>query len=161
MAENTLQQDIRTFQVHSRGRLIAAAVSVAIAVFLAVLVWVDHANSILFRVIWDLVWILIALIAIRITQLRVQVRPERLIIHGFLRTRTFNNSQISDIRLVQERERSGQYSSTFWLPYVYFHDGGSIRLAVLMVSGTRAGAPATLVTRAQEIASLLGVQLRS
>ena len=67
-----------------------------------------------FRVIWDVVWILIALIAIRIARLGVQV--DRLIIRGCLRTRTFDASQISDT---------------------------------------------TLVTRAQEIASLLDVQMRS
>jgi len=36
MAEKTLQQDTRTFQIHPRRRLIAAALSVAIAVVIAV-----------------------------------------------------------------------------------------------------------------------------
>jgi hypothetical protein len=89
MADKTLQQDTRTFQIHPRRRLIAAALSVAIAVVPAVVVWVDHANGISFRVIWDLVWILIALIAIRIARLGVQVRRDQLIIRGFFRTRTF------------------------------------------------------------------------
>jgi len=158
MAEKTLQQDTRTFQIHPRRRLIAAALSVAIAVVLAVVVWVDHANGIPFRIIWDLVWILIALIAIRIARLGVQVRRDQLIIRGFFRTRTFNASQISGITLV--RGHYQQFGS-FWVPSVHFHGGGSIRLAVLMASGTRAGPPATLVTRTQEIASLLGVQMRS
>jgi hypothetical protein len=83
MADKTLQQDTRTFQIHPRRRLIAAALSVAIAVVLAVVVWVDHANGIPFRIIWDLVWILIALIAIRIARLGVQVRRDQLIIRGF------------------------------------------------------------------------------
>ena len=158
MAEKTFQQDARTFQIHPRRRLIAAALSVAIAVVLAVVVWVDHANGISFRVIWDLVWILIALIAIRIARLGVQVRRDQLIIRGFLRTRAFNASQISGITLA--REHYQQFGS-FWVPYVHFHGGGSVRLAVLKVGGTRAGAPTTLVTRTQEIASLLGVQMRS
>lgn len=158
MADKTLQQDTRTFQIHPRRRLIAAALSVAIAVVLAVVVWVDHANGISFRVIWDLVWILIALIAIRIARLGVQVRRDQLIIRGFFRTRTFNASQISGITLA--RGHYQQFGS-FWVPYVHFHGGGSIRLAGLMVGGTRAGAPATLVTLTQEITSLLGVQMRS
>lgn len=102
MAEKTLQQDTRTFQVHRRRRLIAAALSMAIAIVLAVVVWVDHANGIPFRVIWDLVWFLMALIAVRIARLGVQVRRDRLIIRGFLRKRTFNASQISGFTVVRE-----------------------------------------------------------
>ena len=158
MAEKALQQDTRTFQIHPRGRQIAGVLSVAIAVVLAVVVWVDHANGISFRVIWDLVWILIALSAIRVARLAVQVRGDQLIIRGYLRTRTFDTSQVRGITLVREHSRQ---SGSVWVPYVNFHGGDSIRLAVLMVSGTRAGAPARLVTPAQEIASLLGVQMGS
>ena len=82
---------------------------------------------------------------------------DQLIIRGFLRTRTVKASQISGITLV--RGRYQQYGP-FWVPYVHLHGGGSIRLAVLMAGGTRAGPPATLVAHAQEIASLLGVQMR-
>jgi hypothetical protein len=160
MTEKTLQQDTRTFQVHPRRRLIAAALSVAIAVVLAVVVWADHATGIWFRVIWGLVWVLIALTAIRIARLGVHVRRDRLIIRGFLRTRAFTASQISGITLMRERDRYQQCGS-FWVPYVHFHGRRSIRLAVLMVRGTRAGPPAMLVTSTQEIASLLGVQVRS
>ena len=67
----------------------------AIAVVLAVGVWVDHANGIPFRIIWDLVWILIALIAIRIARLGVHVRRDQLIIRGFFRTRTFNQRDLA------------------------------------------------------------------
>jgi hypothetical protein len=150
VAEKTLHQETRTFQVHQRRRLIGGALSVPIAAVLAVVVWVDHANGISFRVIWDLVWILIALIAIRIARLGVQVRGDRLIIRGFLRTRTFHASQVSGITLA--RGHSQQQFGSFWTPYVHFHGGDSIRLAALMVGGTRAGAPAMLVTRTQEIA---------
>jgi hypothetical protein len=158
MAEKALQQDTRTFQIRPRRRLIAGVLSVAIAVVLAVVVWVDHANGIPFRIIWDLVWILIALIAICIARLGVQVRRDQLIIRGFFRTRTFNASQISGITLV--RGHYQQFGS-FWVPYVHLHGSGSIRLGGLMTGGTRAGPPARLVTLTQEIASLLGVQMRS
>ena len=156
MAEKAIQPDTRTFQIRPRGRLIAGALSVAIAVVLAVVVWVDHANGVSFRVIWDLVWILIAAMGIRVARLAVQVRGAQLIVRGFLRTRTFKASQVRGITLVREHSPQG---GSLWVPYVHFNGGDSVRLAVLMVSGTRAGAPARLVTPAQEIASLIGVQM--
>ena len=97
-------------------------------------------------------------IAIRIARLGVQVRRDQLIIRGFFRTRTFNASQISGITLA--RGHYQQFGS-FWVPYVHLRGSGSIRLAGLMTGGTRAGPPATLVALTQEIASLLGVQMRS
>jgi hypothetical protein len=77
---------------------------------------------------------------------------------GLFRTRTFNASQISGITLA--RGHYQQFGS-FWVPYVHLHGSGSIRFAGLMTGGTRARPPATLVALTQEIASLLGVQMRS
>jgi len=55
MTDKALTRGAHTVQIDPRRRLIAGVISVAIVVVRAVVAWVDDANGIPFRIIWDLV----------------------------------------------------------------------------------------------------------
>lgn len=82
--------------------------------------------GITFIIIWVLVWVLFALLGIRLAPMATQVPSDRLIIRGRFRTRRIHANQISKIVLV--RRRDGQYALDFWMIKAELRSGGRARL---------------------------------